>query len=322
MKILITGATGFIGSHLFRTLVRMGHECIGMDNQFIETDVEWAYKFAEENKNAQFFLGDEGDCSNGWNVFKICKNFSPDVIFNLAVMCLPHSLIEPIENYSKNIEITTNIVQEATKRNIRLVHFSSSEVYGSAEEETMSEDHKLRPSTPYAAAKAACDHLVQSMVNTFELDAAIVRPFNTYGPGQNENTYAAVIPKMIKTMLNGETPKITGDGTQTRDFNYVTDVVDAAILAGERGKLGEVYNICSGKETSINDIVGTIASVMGLDEIEVNYIDKRPGDVMRHRGDGSKAAVELGWKPRTSMEDGLKETIEWYKRSIKTKGNK
>ena len=124
---------------------------------------------------------------------------------------------------------------------------------------------------------------------------------------------------MIKTMLNGETPKITGDGTQTRDFNYVTDVVDAAILAGERGKRGEVYNICSGKETSINDIVGTIASVMRLDEIEVNYIDKRPGDVMRHRGDGSKAAVELGWKPRTSMEDGLKETIEWYKGSIKTK---
>jgi UDP-glucose 4-epimerase len=155
MKILVTGATGFIGSHLFRTLVRMGHECIGMDNQFIETDMGWAYQFAEENKNTQFFLGDEGDCSNGWNVFKICKNFSPDAIFNLAVMCLPHSLIEPIENYSKNIEITTNIVQEATKRNIRLVHFSSSEVYGSAEEEIMSEDHKLRPSTPYAAAKAA-----------------------------------------------------------------------------------------------------------------------------------------------------------------------
>lgn len=313
MKILVTGATGFIGSHLFRTLVRMGHECVGMDNQFIETDIGWAYKFAEENKNAQFFLGDEGDCSNGWNVFKICKNFNPDVIFNLAVMCLPHSLIEPIENYSKNIEITTNIVQEATKRNIRLVHFSSSEVYGSEENKAISEKCNVDPHTPYAAAKAACDHLVLSMVRTFGLNATIIRPFNCYGPRQNENTYAAVVPIFIKTLMSGETPKITWDGNQSRDMNYVADIVDAAILVGERGKVGEIYNACSGENTSINQLICWIAELMGIYEIDVEYIDKRQGDVRQHIGDSGKIRSEIGWKPRTNMEDGLRETIEWYK---------
>ena len=316
MKILVTGANGFIGSHLFRTLVRMGHECMGMDSLFIENDYGWTYKFAEENSNAQFFLGIEGDCSIGWNVFKICKNFNPDMIFNLAVMCLPHSLVEPIENYSKNVEMTKNIVQEATKRNIRLVHFSSSEVYGSVENQAISEKCRLNPSTPYAAAKAACDHLVLSMVKTFELDATIIRPFNTYGPGQNDNTYAAVVPIFIKTLLEGKTPKITGDGQQTRDMNYVTDIVDAAILVGERGKAGEVYNACSGEPISINQILCWIAESMGIREIDVEYIDKRKGDVRQHMGDNGKIRSEIGWKPIVNMEDGLRETIEWYKGKV------
>lgn len=316
MRILITGATGFIGGHLMEALTQMGHEYMGMDDMSINGYPEWIDEFMEDNSNVQLVLGGNGDCANSWNLHSEMKKFRPNVIFNLAVMPLPHSLIEPADNVMTNIKITMNILEQMRTRmgdEIKLIHFSSSEVYGTIgnEDNTMDESCELRPITPYAASKTACDQLVLSYVRTFGIDAIIVRPFNTIGPRQNENTYAAVVPLTIRRILNGESPMIYGDGLQTRDFNYVDDIVDGAIRAMERGKTGEIYNLCSGKETSISNLIDMICDEMDYHG-NVKMEDERRGDVRRHIGDGDKAKYELGWKPRTPLKDAIRKTVGWY----------
>ena len=132
MKIIVTGATGFIGSHLIRTLTQMGHDCMGMDDCSTMGYPGWMDRFMEENHNVQFVIGDEGDCTKEWNIFNVFKKFKPELVFNLAVKCLPHSLEFPLTNFMDNVTITRNVVQGASHADAKLVHFSSSEVYGQA----------------------------------------------------------------------------------------------------------------------------------------------------------------------------------------------
>jgi UDP-glucose 4-epimerase len=236
------------------------------------------------------------------------------MIFNLAVIPLPKSLDDPAWTISENVRITTNICELGRKGLYKkLVHFSSSEAYGTAVKVPMTEDHPLIPSTPYAASKVASDYVALSYFQTFGLEVSILRPFNNYGPRQNEGSYAGIIPVVIKKVQNGKPVEIFGDGEQTRDFSFVRETASAAVrLCEQDGAVGKIINVASGKEVSINRLTKMMLKVMGLDSYPVIHTDPRPGDVRRHCGGIKLANRLIGFKSKITLEEGLRETIQWY----------
>jgi UDP-glucose 4-epimerase len=249
---------------------------------------------------------------------KIMKNESIEVVFNLAVIPLPTSLTKPRWTFEQNINITLSTCELARNGFFdTLIHFSSSEAYGTCEYAPMDENHPLNSTTPYAASKASSDQLIFSYCKTFGIDAAIIRPFNNYGPRQNEGNYAGVIPLTIKRILNGEPPVIYGDGKQTRDYLYVTDTANAAVdIYGNKNTRGKVLNIASGKEISIETLIKMIAECLEYNK-PISYEQSRPGDVRRHVADICLAEELIDFKPEIGFEEGLKLTIEWYKKNLK-----
>ena len=240
-----------------------------------------------------------------------------DVVFDLAVIPLPKSLELPMETVETNVKLTTILCELLRKGRFRtLVHCSSSEAYGNAHHVPMDESHPQLPLTPYAASKIAGDHVAISYNRAFGLDIAIARPFNTYGPRQNELSYAGVIPRTIMRIMNGEQPEIFGDGLQTRDFSYVGDMIEGIIAVFETySTRGRVVNIASGKEVRIKKIVETIAKCMDY-RGDIIHKPSRPGDVMRHRGDISLARDLFGYSPKTGLDEGLKKTVDWYSEEL------
>lgn len=248
---------------------------------------------------------------------EIIENESIDVVFNLAVIPLLSSHVNPVNDWNVNVNIVLVLCELIRKNKFStLIHFSSSEAYGSAKKIVMDEYHPLHPTTPYAASKAAADLLVLSYCETFGIDASIMRPFNNYGPRQNEGSYAGVIPITIKRIMGGMPPIIYGDGEQTRDYIYVTDTADAAIdVFNNKNTRSKIINIATGQEITIKKIITTIAEIMEFDE-HIIYEDTRLADVRRHRGDISLAEKLIGFKTKVSFEDGIQQTIEWYKENI------
>jgi UDP-glucose 4-epimerase len=243
----------------------------------------------------------------------IMKLESVDVVFNLAVIPLLTSHELPKITCEDNINITLAMLELAKDNYFKtLIHCSSSEVYGTAETVPMSEKHPLHPTTPYAASKAAGDLIAQAYVNTFGIEMSIVRPFNNYGPRQNEGSYAGVIPITIKRIMDGKRPIVHGKGMQTRDYIYVGDTVDAIVQIYEhKNTRGKVLNIASGKEITILDMIKAISKEMEYKgEFEFQHI--RKADVMRHKGDIALAKKFIDFKPRTSFEAGIKNTVKWY----------
>ena len=257
------------------------------------------------------------DASDYEAMKRIVVDHRVDVIFDLAVVPLPTSLELPRWTIDTNVTITTVACELLREGHYQtLIHFSSSEVYGTAEYVPMDERHPSNPTTPYAASKVAGDHVVLAYRNTYGVDVAIVRPFNNFGPRQNEGNYAGVIPTVIRRALNGEPIEIFGDGEQTRDFVYVSDVADAALRAYEEpATRGRVLNIASGHELSINRLVETIVEILEVD-IRVEHRPGRPADVRRHCGSSELARSLIGFEPRVALRDGLVETVDWYKGRI------
>lgn len=309
MKIAIVGGAGFIGSHVVDALIEDDHKVIVVDNLFLG-------KKENVNPKADFF---EIDATEFLLLKCLFDEFKPDVVYNLAVLPLPHSLECPCDNVMKNVQITTNLL-ELQLRNWfgRLIHFSSSEVYGSAIYTPMCENHPLESSTPYAASKAACDLICLSYQRTFGNRVAIIRPFNNYGPRQNDKSYAGIIPLTINRMKNGQMIVVYGDGKQTRDYIYVKDTAKAALMLLYRPDLdGEIINIASGRdisvETLINEIVIAWRQVTGSDAMfPVQMSPERPGDVRRHIANVLKAKDVLGFETTVCINEGLKETIKFY----------
>jgi UDP-glucose 4-epimerase len=241
---------------------------------------------------------------------------SIDVVFNLAVIPLLTSHDQPKMTWDVNVN-TTMVLCELLRENhySTLIHFSSSEAYGNGEKIPMDEEHPLNPTTPYAASKAACDHLVTSYNKTFGIDASIIRPFNNYGPRQNEGSYAGVIPITIERILSGLPPIVHGDGEQTRDYIFVANTVQATIdIYEHKNTRGKILNIASGEEITVNKIISTIAEIL---EYKKPFIKepKRLADVRRHKADISLAKKLIDFEPKISFEEGIKETIEWYKKN-------
>jgi UDP-glucose 4-epimerase len=303
MRILVTGGAGFIGSHVVDALIAKDHEVAVVDNLFLG-------KRENVNPEARFYNIDAAS----WGTLRTAfEEFQPEVVYNLAVLPLPHSLMRPLENVMQNIQITTNLLElQMAQWFYRLIHFSSSEVYGSALYTPMCESHPLEASTPYAASKAACDLVCLSYYRTFKNHVMIIRPFNNYGPRQNDKSYAGVIPLTINRIRNNELPVIYGNGLQTRDYIYVGDTARAAVMLLDRPDLeGEIINIASGHDISIYWLVQEIQSLM-CREGQIEYRPERPGDVHRHIANTLKAKDLLGFEPQVDMAEGLEKTIDFY----------
>lgn len=312
-SLLVTGGAGFIGSHLVDRLIGEKPErLVVVDNFYFGKDK--IRNLSSANTVFPSLKIYDQDATKMRPMKQILRNENIDVVFNLAVIALPVSLAKPKWTYDTNSAISSTLCELLRKDCFKtLVHFSSSEAYGDAEQIPMGEDHSLKPSTPYGASKIASDHLVLSYIRTFGVDASIIRPFNTYGPRQHEGTYAGVIPVTIRRILNGESPVIDGDGLQTRDYTYVTDTADAAVKTCQaKSTRGKVLNIASGEEMSIKNLITKIAKIMNCKK-PIVFDKPRPGDVRRFIGNNSLARKLVHYEPKIGFDEGLEYTIDWYR---------
>ena len=299
MRILVTGAAGFIGSHLYQKLKSEGHEVIGIDN------------FSHASKNPVINEISYYDIRN--DLSEIIKNV--DIVYHLAAQIhVDKSIENPQETIDINVNGTLNILEACRKYKKKLVFASSSEVYGTSQKEYMDETHPLDAQSPYAASKVAGDRLCKAYSDTYGMDISILRNFNTFGPFQNDGgegkSYGAVIGIFTRAALRDEPIRIFGDGEQRRDYIYITDALKGyEIAAKNRG----VLNIGSGETISINELAKKIKEITKSDS-EIIYIDARPGEVRRLCA-GIGLARSLGFNPETNFEKDLSEYIAWYRES-------
>lgn len=310
-RVVVTGGAGFIGSHLVDGLLARGAASVAVvDTFFLGKEANLAHH--EGDERVTVYREDAGDQRA---MAAVCEAEQPDVVFNLATKALLYSFFNPAGACSVNLDIALALCELLRGGAFgRLVHLSSSEVYGTAQTVPMSEDHPLLAETTYAAGKAAADLAVASYVRMFDLEAVTVRPFNNYGPRQNEGTFAAVVPLTVRRIREGEAPVLEGDGRQTRDFIHVHDTVDAIIRIAEAdaaGVRGQTLNLGSGQETAIGDIIDTIVGLLGW-EGGVTAAPARAADVRRHCADVSRAEALIGPIATTSLADGLAQTVAWY----------
>lgn len=317
-NVLVTGGAGFIGSHLVERIVAENpSRLVVVDNLFLGNEANLAVARGLI-PGLKLYAHDATDFDE---MAAIMASERIDVVFNLAIVPLPASLVNPRWTIDVNVALAT-VPCELLRLGCceTLIHFSSSEAYGSAGTVPMTEDHPCLPSTPYAASKLAGDHVALSYRETYGLDVAIIRPFNNYGPRQNAGAYAGVIPIVVGNALRGEPVHIYGDGEQTRDFVFVRDTVDAAVRAYETpATRGQVINVASGRETTINTLVRELLAALEID-VPVIYDPPRAGDVRRHCGSIALAESLFGYQQRTPLTDGLAETVAWYRASMATGG--
>ncbi|WP_339198741.1 NAD-dependent 4,6-dehydratase LegB [Aeribacillus sp. FSL k6-2211] len=312
-KILVTGADGFIGSHLTEELVRQGYNVKAF--VYYNSFNSWGWLDHSPLKNEfEVFAGDIRDPHGVKEAMKGC-----DVVLHLAsLIAIPYSYHSPDTYVDTNIKGTLNVLQAARELNIqKVVHTSTSEVYGTAQYVPIDENHPLQGQSPYSASKIGADQMAIAFYRSFETPVAIVRPFNTYGPRQSAR---AVIPTIITQLASGKRKIKLGSLHPTRDFNYVKDTVNGFISVMKHDEsIGEVINIGSNFEISIGETAKLIAEIMGVDiEIETADVRIRPekSEVERLWADNSKAKALLGWEPKYGGKEGfkrgLKETIEWF----------
>jgi len=313
-NVLVTGAGGFIGCHLTEHLVDLGANVKAFVRYNSRNDWGLLELLPKEKMDEiEVIMGDLKDADA---VRHAAKNI--DIIFHLgSLIAIPYSYIHPRETIETNILGALNVLMAAKENDIeKLIHTSTSEVYGTARYVPIDENHPLQGQSPYSASKIGADKIAESFFRSFELPIAIIRPFNTYGPRQSAR---AVIPTIITQALTKE--KIfLGSLHPTRDYTYVGDVVEAFVKVAESPKsVGEVINIGSNFEISIGDLANKIISVTGKNaEIVADPVRVRPQDseVERLWCDNTKAKRLLGWEPKTSLEEGLKETIDWISEHI------
>ena len=307
-KILITGADGFIGSHLTEMLVESGNEvtALAMYNSF--NDWGWL----EEVKCKADINIISGDIRDSDFCRKITKDI--EVIYHLAALIgIPYSYQAPHTYVDTNIKGTLNICQSALDNDIeKLIHTSTSEVYGTAQYVPINENHPLQPQSPYSASKISADAMAMSFYNSFDLPLVIARPFNTYGPRQSSR---AIIPAIITQIASGSKVINLGDLTPTRDFSFVIDTCNGFKLLGESSNvIGETINIGSNTEISIDELVNKIKYLMGSDvEIKSDNERIRPknSEVFRLVCDNQKIIKLVSYKPLTDIDSGLRKTIDW-----------
>lgn len=320
-RVLITGADGFIGSHLTQRLLQEG--CKVKAFVYYNSFSSWGWLDTlpkEELDCLEIFAGDIRD-PNG--VRAAMKNI--DVVFHLgALIAIPFSYHSPDSYIDTNVKGTLNIVQAAKDLNIeRVLVTSTSEVYGTAQYVPINEEHPRQPQSPYSASKIGADCIAESFYRSFDLPLTIVRPFNTYGPRQSAR---AVIPTIITQLLNGKTEISLGDLTPTRDLVYVKDTVNGFVeIAKADILIGEDCNIATQSEISVGDLANTLIGIINPNARilqDDNRIRPTNSEVFRLYGSKEKITKHTNWTQLYSFEDGLKETIEWFSKEENLRGYK
>lgn len=310
-SILVTGGAGFIGSHLVDRLIRDEPSRITVvDNFFLGNSDNLAEALAVR-PDLEIIRVDASDLAAMQDVVTANK---VDTVFDLAMIPLPTSLTYPDWTIRTNVGIATTFCEIARRGLVeRLIHVSSSEAYGSARYVPMDENHPHDAITPYAASKSAADHIIESYVQTFNIDATVIRPFNNIGPRQNPGTYAGIVPIIVRRVLAGQPVEIYGDGEQTRDLSYVGDTVELmAQIQASADCRGKVLNVATGVETSVNELVRRILVLLGREDHPVVHTDARPGDVRRHCADVTRLTSLIGHQPSALSDESLKKTVDWY----------
>lgn len=313
MKALVTGAGGFGGSHLCEALIEKGHKV----KAFVRYNSRNTWGWLEGSlykEEMEIIRGDIRDYDSVKDAEK-----KVDVIFHLAALTgIPYSYISPLANIRTNVEGTYNVLQAGRKLRVqKIVLVSTGEVYGTAQFVPITEEHPVNPQSPYGATKAGADFLALSFYRSFDLPVAIIRVFNTYGLRESAR---AIIPTVITQILSGMRKIKLGSLYPTRDFTYVKDIVEGYVKMAECERcIGKVVNIGSNRETSMGNLVKLIAKLMATKvHIEVENERERPpkSEVERIWADNKKAKELLGWSPKYTLEQGLKETIEWFKKNL------
>ena len=308
-KVLVTGADGFIGSHLTEMLVENGFSVKALSQYNSFNNWGWLEDISCMDK-VEVLTGDVRDPH-------FCKQITKDVdvIYHLAALiAIPYSYVAPDSYVDTNIKGTLNICQAARENNVkRVVHTSTSEVYGTAQYVPIDEKHPLQPQSPYSATKIAADAMAMSFYNSLDLPVTIVRPFNAYGPRQSAR---AVIPSIITQIASGKKSIDLGDVSPTRDFSFVEDTCRGFLALGSCDQaIGETVNIGSNFEISIADTLNIIKDLMNSDvELVADEERMRPekSEVFRLWCDNSKLKSLVGFKPMVEMREGLRRTIDWF----------
>lgn len=307
-KVLVTGGAGFIGSHLCDKLLEDGHEVIALDN-LVNGKAE---NIADASRYSRFnFM--EGDIRNP----DVCEKAMQgvDTVYHLACLGVRHSIHSPFENHEVNAEGTLRVLEAARKKKVRrFFYISTSEIYGDIQTFPITEDGVPRPKTVYGASKLAGENYTYSYYCCYGLDTVVLRIFNNYGPRAHyEGDAGEVIPRTIVNLLYGKQPVIFGDGSVTRDFYYVKDTARALSSIIDNNDLtGRVLNIGSGTEITMTELLTRIRDQMGI-STDIQYLDDRPADVPRLWVDASRFRRMTGISPSYGFEEGLKETIAYYK---------
>jgi dTDP-glucose 4,6-dehydratase len=306
MRILVTGGAGFIGSHIVEEFLAEGASVRVLDNfsSGRRTNLE------NLHGNPEIL---EGDLRDEETVQAAVRDV--ELVFHLAAfISVPQSMLDPETCFAVNVGGTVSLLEAARQAGVRKVVLSSSTaVYGNPERNPTDEETPLKPLSPYALSKQVNELYARLYSQTFDLPVVALRYFNVYGPRQRpDSDYAAAIPIFVRQLVAGETITIFGDGKQSRDFVFVKDVVRANRLAAESEAAGEAYNVCTGRETTLLDLLEELSEISPR-QPEVRFTAPRAGDVYRSAGDPTKAAAELGFRAGVSLAEGLAKTVEWMK---------
>lgn len=310
MKALVTGAGGFIGSHLVEYLVQKNFEVKAFVRYNSRNNWGWLEESSYKDK-IEVYSGDIRDFDSVKDAMKTI-----DVVFHLAALIgIPYSYVSPLAYIKTNVEGTYNVLQAARELNTqKVIHTSTSEIYGTAQYVPIDEKHPINPQSPYAATKSGADQLALTFYRSFGLPVSVIRPFNTFGPRQSAR---AVIPTIISQLLARKNSIKLGNLEATRDMNYVLNTCEGFCQVGlHESSTGEVINLGSNREISIKDLAQLIARLMNRElkiEIDDQRIRPEKSEVERLLCDSSKAKELTGWEPRHTLEAGLKETVAWLK---------
>ena len=300
-SVLVTGGAGFIGSHLVARLLKEGFEVVVLDN--LSTGSLENLELCLENENLRFVKGSIIDEQAMREALK-----DVEAVFHLAaITSVPYSVEYPGITREVNVDGTRKLLEECLSAGVeRFIYVSSCAVYGEPEYLPIDEEHPARPVSPYAESKLEAERLCREFQKAYGLKSTIVRPFNVYGPRMKRGRYGGVIARFIERLRLNKPPIIYGDGTQTRDFVHVWDIINALMLTLNNQKaIGEIFNVASGVATSIGQLAKLVMELLGVDGLRPLYRPARNGDIKHSYADISKAKARLGYEPKISLKEGV-----------------